>query len=448
MISIKKGLDIPISGAPEQQVSAAPEVTRVAVVGTDYVGMKPTMAVAEGDQVELGSQLFEDKKNPGVIFTAPAAGKVVEINRGERRMLESVVIEIDENGGEKEFSSFEASQISDLDRQQVVDQLIKSGQWVALRTRPYSRIPAPDAEPESIFVNAMDTNPLAMDPKVAIDEEFEAFSAGVAVLSRLTKGKVFVCHAPGSEPKVSQNDQVELHSFAGPHPAGLTGTHIHHLNPVTQFKSVWTIGYQEVIAYGKLFTTGKIWTQRLVALAGPQVEEPTLLRTRLGADLQELTKGRLKEGENRLISGSILNGKTASDALGFLGRYDNQVSVLLEGRDRPLLHYCQAGRSRFSAIPIYISRLMGKKDWDFTTTTNGSDRAMVPIGVYERVFPLDILPTQLLRSLIVGDTEGAVELGALELDEEDLSLCTFVCPGKYEFGPILRDTLTRVQEEF
>lgn len=447
MISIKKGLDIPISGAPEQQISAAPEVTRVAVVGPDYVGMKPTMAVAEGDTVELGSPLFEDKKNPGVIFTAPAAGKVVEINRGERRMLESVVIEIDANGGEKTFNSYEASQISGLDRQQVVDQLVDSGQWVALRTRPYSRIPAVDAEPESIFVNVMDTNPLAMDPKVAIDEESEAFVSGIGLLCRLTKGKVFVCHAPGQELSVPQTDQVELHSFAGPHPAGLPGTHIHHLNPVTQFKSVWTIGYQEVIAFGKLFTTGKIWTQRLVSLGGPQVEQPTLLRTRLGADLQELTQGRLKEGENRVISGSILNGKTASGALGFLGRYNNQVSVLLEGRDRPVLHYCQAGKNRFSAIPIYISRLMGKKAWDFTTTTNGSDRAMVPIGVYERVFPLDILPTQLLRSLIVGDTEAAVSLGALELDEEDLSLCTFVCPGKYEFGPILRDTLTRVQEE-
>lgn len=293
----------------------------------------------------------------------------------------------------------------------------------------------------------MDTNPLAMDPKVAIDEESEAFVSGIGLLCRLTKGKVFVCHAPGQELSVPQTDQVELHSFAGPHPAGLPGTHIHHLNPVTQFKSVWTIGYQEVIAFGKLFTTGKIWTQRLVSLGGPQVEQPTLLRTRLGADLQELTQGRLKEGENRVISGSILNGKTASGALGFLGRYNNQVSVLLEGRDRPVLHYCQAGKNRFSAIPIYISRLMGKKAWDFTTTTNGSDRAMVPIGVYERVFPLDILPTQLLRSLIVGDTEAAVSLGALELDEEDLSLCTFVCPGKYEFGPILRDTLTRVQEE-
>lgn len=447
MISIKKGLDIPISGAPEQQISAAPEVTRVAVVGPDYVGMKPTMAVAEGDTVELGSPLFEDKKNPGVIFTAPAAGKVVEINRGERRMLESVVIEIDANGSEKTFNSYEASQISGLDRQQVVDQLVDSGQWVALRTRPYSRIPAVDAEPESIFVNVMDTNPLAMDPKVAIDEESEAFVSGIGLLCRLTKGKVFVCHAPGQELSVPQTDQVELHSFAGPHPAGLPGTHIHHLNPVTQFKSVWTIGYQDVIAFGKLFTTGKIWTQRLVSLGGPQVEQPTLLRTRLGADLQELTQGRLKEGENRVISGSILNGKTASGALGFLGRYNNQVSVLLEGRDRPVLHYCQAGKNRFSAIPIYISRLMGKKAWDFTTTTNGSDRAMVPIGVYERVFPLDILPTQLLRSLIVGDTEAAVSLGALELDEEDLSLCTFVCPGKYEFGPILRDTLTRVQEE-
>ncbi len=447
MISIKKGLDVPISGAPGQQVADAPVVTRVAVLGPDFIGMKPTMAVAEGDSVKLGAPLFEDKKNPGVVFTAPASGKVVEVNRGEFRVLQSVVIEIDEQQGAVEFSSYASGSLAGLACQAVVDQLVNSGQWVALRTRPFSRVPAIDAEPAAIFVNAMDTNPLAMDPRVAIGAQPEAFRDGLTVLTRLTQGKVFVSHAPQAELPLPTLDQVQAQAFAGPHPAGLSGTHIHFLSPVTQFKSVWTVGYQDVIAIGKLFTTGKLWVERLVALAGPQVENPCLLRTRLGADLQQLTRGRLKTGENRVVSGSVLSGKAAQGPLAYLGRYDNQISVLLEGRDRPMLHYCQAGRDRYSAIPIYISRLLGKKAWDFTTTTNGSDRAMVPIGVYERVFPLDILPTQLLRALIVGDTETAVSLGALELDEEDLALCTFVCPGKYEFGPILRDTLTRIQEE-
>lgn len=448
MISIKKGLDVPISGAPEQSIGAAPEVSRAAVVGPDYIGMKPTMLVNEGDQVELGAELFEDKKNPGVFFTAPAAGKVVEINRGERRALQSVVIEIDGNGGEKTFSAYSSEDIAQLDRQKVVDQLVSSGEWVALRSRPFSRIPAIDAEPVAIFVSAIDTNPLAADPSLVIDEQSQAFRDGISVLTRLTQGKVHLGHAPAVELPLPDTEQVEAHSFAGPHPAGLVGTHIHFIEPVTQFKSVWTLGYQDVIAFGKLFTTGKLWTERVISLGGPQVEAPTLLRTRLGADLEEVTRGRLKAGENRVIAGSVLSGAIAHGPLAFLGRYANQVSVLEEGRERPFLHYVRAGKNRFSAIPIYISSLLGrKKRWNLTTTTNGSDRAMVPIGVYERVMPLDILPTQLLRALIVGDTESAVQLGALELDEEDVSLCTFVCPGKYEYGPILRDTLTRIEEE-
>lgn len=446
MFTIKKGLDVPISGAPVQQIASGPAVRSVAVLGPDYHGMKPTMMVKEGDTVSLGQKLFEDKKNPSIFYTAPAAGKVSAINRGDKRVLESVVIDIEEGGPELSWESFSIDELADLDRAKVVEQLTESGQWAAFRTRPFSKSPAIDTEPKAIFVTAVDTNPLALNPDLVIAENTADFEAGLKVLSRLTDGKVFVCTGKESSLNLSSGS-VEQHAFTGPHPAGLAGTHIATLFPVSLTRVVWTIGYQDVIAVGKLFTTGKLYVDRVVAVAGPQVTEPKIVKTRLGASLTELLDGNTKSGENRVVSGSVLSGRNAEGALAYLGRYDVQVTVLEENSERPMLHYVQAGKNRFSALPIYISRFMGKKEWDFTTATNGSERAMVPIGAYEQIMPLDILPTQLLRSLIVGDTAVAQELGALELDEEDLALCTFVCPGKYEYGPVLRDNLTRIEKE-
>ncbi|GAA5523493.1 Na(+)-translocating NADH-quinone reductase subunit A [Microbulbifer aestuariivivens] len=445
MRKIRRGLDLPISGAPKQAIQDGPALKTVAVLGPDYHGMKPTMAVAEGDRVKLGQLLFTDKKTEGVRYTAPASGRIAAINRGARRVLQSVVIEIDGDEAE-EFSSYSADQLGGLSAEQVRENLIQSGLWTALRTRPFSKVPALDAEPEAIFINAMDTNPLAADPALIIAEQREAFEQGVLVLSRLAD-TTFVCSAPDADIPLPSAAGIRQETFAGPHPAGLSGTHIHYLRPIKAGRVVWTIGYQDVIAVGKLFTSGRLFTDRVVALAGPRVKNPRLLRTRLGADLNALTAGELEGDDNRIVSGSVFGGRTAAGPLAFLGRYHNQVSVLEEGNERPFLHYLRAGNNRFSVFPIYISRLFKGKKFDFTTSTNGSERAMVPVGTYEQVMPLDILPTQLLRSLIVGDTATAQQLGALELDEEDLALCTFVCPGKYEYGPILRDNLTRIEKE-
>lgn len=447
MIEIRRGLDLPITGKPEQSIVPGSPVRSVAVVGSDYHGMKPTMAVQVGDKVTLGQQLFSDKKTPGVIYTSPAAGIVAAIHRGPRRVLQSVVIDI-EGDDEEHFASYAAAELSSLSRDQVQDNLLRSGQWTALRTRPYSKVPAPDSQPHSIFVTAMDTQPLAGDPRQVIAESIDDFNNGLSVLSRLTEGKVYVCTAADAQLELKTSDRINVHGFAGPHPAGNAGTHIHFLDPVgVGHKTVWSIGYQDVIAFGKLFTSGRISVERVVALAGPQVEKPQLLRTRLGANLDELTAGLLLPGENRVISGSVFGGRQSLGPFAFLGRYHNQVSVLLEGRERPFLHYLSLGSNRFSAFPIYLSKFLKGKQFNFTTSTNGSERAMVPVGTYERVMPLDILPTQLLRALIVGDTETAQQLGCLELDEEDLALCTFVCPGKYEYGPILRENLTTIERE-
>lgn len=443
MINIKKGLDLPITGNPEQTITDGPKVTQVAVMGPDYVGMKPTMAVQEGDRVKKGQVLFTDKKTEGVQYTAPAAGVVKAINRGARRVFLSVVIELD--GDEEEtFTSYTPEQLNSLDAKDVEANLVASGLWTALRTRPYSKVPALGSRPKAIFVNAMDTNPLAGNPELVIKGQTEAFKNGLRALRRLSEGKLFVCKAPGASIPSAGVEQTE--EFAGPHPAGLPGTHIHFLYAASANRTVWTVGYQDVIAIGKLFTTGKLFTDRVISLAGPQVTKPRLVRTQLGASLAEVTKGELKDGENRLISGSVFGGRTASGELNFLGRFHNQVSVLREGRERPMLHYLTPGTNRFSVMPIYLSKLMSKV-FDFTTTTNGSERAMVPVGSYERIMPLDILPTQLLRALIVEDMESAIALGALELDEEDIALCSFVCPGKYEYGPILRKNLTRIEAE-
>ena len=444
MIKIKRGLDLPMTGTPTQRIEAAKPVHSVAVIGFDYNGMKPTMQVQEGDRVKLGQVLFSDKKTPGVLFTAPGAGVVKAINRGDRRVLQSVVIEL-EGDEHISFASYEADKLSTLAQEQIRENLQQSGLWTALRTRPYSKVPAIDATPRSIFVTAMDTNPLAADPAVVIAEYAEDFSRGLTVLSRLAK--VFLCKADGVTLPGESLDNVHTEAFAGPHPAGLPGTHIHYLDPVSATRTVWQIGYQDVIAIGKLFTTGQLWVERVISLAGPVAKKPRLLRTRLGANVADLIRDELHAGNNRVISGSVLGGRTARGTCNFLGRYHTQLSCLAEGDERQMFHYLRAGVNKFSILNIFISKLSANKKFAFTTTTNGSDRAMVPVGSYEKVMPLDILPTQLLRALLVGDTEVAQQLGCLELDEEDLALCTFACPGKYEYGPILRDNLTRIEQE-
>ena len=445
MIRIKRGLDLPITGAPEQRIQAGRPVRSVAVIGFDYHGMKPTMAVQVGDRVKLGQVLFSDKKTPGVVFTAPGAGTVSAIHRGEQRVLQSVVIDLDGDDA-VEFARYGDAEIDRLDDQQVRSNLIDSGLWTALRTRPFSKVPAIDAKANSIFVTAIDTHPLAADPVVVIAEHKEDFARGLRVLARIAP--VVVCHADGTQMPCSGQANVRTETFAGPHPAGLAGTHIHFLDPVGADKSVWSLNYQDVIAIGKLFASGRLWTERVVAIAGPMVDKPRLVRTRLGASLDELTAGELKVGRAvRVISGSVFGGRSSRGACAFLGRYHLQVSCLEEGTEREMLHYLRAGANKHSVMNLYISKLSPGKLFDFTTSTNGSPRAMVPIGNYEEVMPLDILPTQLLRALIVSDTEMAQKLGCLELDEEDLALCTYVCAGKYEYGPILRDNLTRIEKE-
>lgn len=446
MIKITKGLDLPIAGLPDQQRIDDVTVTRVAIKGEEYIGLRPSMAVKEGDRVIKGQLLFEDKKIPGVRFTSPACGTVSAIHRGERRVLQSVVIEVDGNDAVT-FTPYAPDELATLPRETVAAQLIESGLWTAMRTRPFSKTPAPGTEPAAIFVTAMDTNPLAADPQPIILAQREAFYAGLTVLTRLTGGKVHVCQSSGGKLGGHPQGQVTFNQFTGPHPAGLVGTHIHFLEPVSLNKQVWHLNYQDVIAYGKLFLDGILWTERVIALGGPQVKHPRLLRTCLGASLDEMLVGELQDGENRILSGSVLNGTQAVGPQAFLGRFHLQVSVLKEGREKELLGWVAPGRDKFSITRTTVGHFLKKKLFNLSTDTHGGERAMVPIGNYERVMPLDILPTMLLRDLLAGDSDSAQALGCLELDEEDLALCTYVCPGKYEYGPVLRSVLTQIEQE-
>jgi Na+-transporting NADH:ubiquinone oxidoreductase subunit A len=449
----KKGLDLPITGEPASGVEEHRAPSRVALVAADYPGLRPTMHVKDGDEVRRGQLLMEDKKLPGVRFTAPGSGKVVAVHRGDRRAFQSLVIELssaDRTGrvgavDQVAFSAFTGKHPNTLGRDDIKSLLVESGQWTALRARPFGRVAAPETTPHSIFVTAMDTNPLAPRVDEALEGRHGDFERGLIALTKLTDGAVYVCTADESTP-VPEPCRREV--FRGPHPSGTPGYHIHRLDPVDRNKTVWYINYQDVVATGVLLDKGELHLERVVSLAGPEVTRPHQLRTRVGAALDELVEGELTSGENRVVSGSVLSGRKAmGEELGYLGRYHLQVSVIREAREREFLGWLTPGANRFSVKPAFVSKFLPGKKFAFTSSTNGSPRAIVPIGSYEKVMPMDILPTFLLRALLMGDVERAEQLGCLELEEEDLALCSFVCPGKNDYGVHLRRVLSTIEKE-
>lgn len=446
---LKKGLDLPISGAPDQTVFDRPPPQAVALIGSEYIGLKPKMLVGEGDDVTRGTPLFCDKDSPEVMFTAPATGRVRAINRGARRVLQSVVIDVsDPDDTGMDFGKVPVGDISGLDRDAVASKLQSSGLWPGLRTRPYSKVPASDAQPAAIYVSALDTEPLAPDAAAVIAERAEEFEAGLAAISRLTEGTTYLVHAPGQGPK-SIPESVESHEFSGPHPAGLSGTHMHFLEPPSSAKTVWTLGYQDVIAVGALFLTGHINPWRVIAVSGPRAKNPRLVRTFTGASVKELTENEI-DGDDpcRVIAGSVLTGSKADGPFAYLGRYARQITLITEDHEQMPLGWITPQPSKFAVQPVLASALSkAGRLFPLTSNLNGGRRAMVPIGTFEELVPQDFLPTQLLRALLVMDTDTAQELGALELDEEDLALCTFACPAKYEYGSALRDSLTKIEKE-
>ncbi len=447
LTKIKKGLNVPIIGAPEQKISGEKKAGTVALVGYDYVGMKPTLQVSVGDKVKIGQLLFTDKKVAGLNYTSPAGGTVTAINRGAKRVFESIVIQCDDKEDAITFDSYKEDQLAELDPEKVKSNLIKSGLWTALRARPFGKVADPNGTPNSIFITAIDTNPLAPSMEKVLEGNEDDFKNGLKVISRLTEGKLYLCKAPGASIPTTELNTLSVEEFAGPHPAGNVGTHIHFLDPVNRNRTVWHIDAQDVVAAGKLFTTGKLFLERIIALTGPSMKTPRLVKTRLGASIDDMVDGELKDGNLRVISGSVIAGRKAMGAVAYLGRYHNQVCALEEAHKRRFFGWLSPGFNIFSVKRIMASSLFFKKKFNFDTDINGGKRSVFPGGSYERVMPMDFEITYLLRSLMVNDLEEAENLGCLELCEEDLALCSFVSPSKIEYGPVLRRNLTIIEKE-
>lgn len=445
MITIKKGLDLPLAGNPDQVIHNDITINEVAIVGTSFNALKPTVLVREGEKVVKGQAVMADKKFPQIRFTSPVNGTVKAINRGERRMFQSYVIEVDvtDNNPGVAYKKYELSELANR-RQELTEQLLNSGLWVALRTRPFNDLVDPELKPNALFVNAHDTNPGHANPNVILQADENAFNFGLAVLAEIFSDveKKFVVGGP--EFKLPAVKGFTYEQFKGVHPAGLVGTHIHFLAPVTLEKVAVHLNYQDVIAIGKLFATGYLDGTKVIALSGPQVTAPSLYRVPYGANVADVALNKVKAGTNRIISGSALDGFKAAAAYSYLGQYDLQLTVLEEGYKQDFLGWVLPQPKKFSLSRLSI---FGKKNLALNTSTNGSERSMVPIGMYERVMPLDIYPTLLLRDLISGDTDSAQDLGVLELCEEDIALCSFVCQGKYDYAVYLRQALTKIQRE-
>ncbi|MEM7520566.1 MAG: Na(+)-translocating NADH-quinone reductase subunit A [Pseudomonadota bacterium] len=442
--SLRKGLDVPILGTPRQAIDTGTRVTACAINGEDFVGLKPRIVVAEGDTVGPGSPILYDKDLPEAQVVSPVSGRIKSINRGARRKLISVEIQVQDDAAEPvNFSDIGG----DSTRAALVEKLCAAGLWPAFRTRPYSKVPALDAEPIAIYVTAMDTEPLAADPTLAINEEPEAFAKGMAAITLLTEGKTYLCQADGDPLPGDDLDGVEAVTFSGPHPAGLAGTHMHFLESPTAERFVWTIGYQHVLMIGRLLMTGHYDASCVISLAGPMCKNPRLIRTVSGASMVDLAQDDMPaDASVRMISGSVLSGRMGQNADAYLGFYARQVTLIEEDHKQIPLGWIRPMISKYAVQPV-LGSAMAKREFPLTSNLNGGRRAMVPLGTFENLMPQDFLPTQLLRALLVMDTDQAQLLGALELDEEDLGLCGFACPAKYEYGLALRDSLTKIEKE-
>ena len=443
---IRRGLDLPLHGAPTGPIEPAPPGLAVALLGADYPGLRPRMLVDVGAEVARGQPVFVHKPTPELRFVAPAAGRVVAIHRGPKRVFESLVIELSAAERSKDASAVRHATLPPPD--DVTELLLASGLWTALRERPFSRVANPRTRPRSIFVTATDSHPLAPPIEPMVVGREDDLRAGLRALAPLTDGPVFVCTHPGTALELPAGNRFRLEQFEGPHPAGTVGVHIHRLDPVDRDRAVWHIGIQDVRAIGTLVSTGRLDVRRVVSVAGPACTRPRLVRTRLGADLSVLCAGTLHPGDVRVLSGSVLSGRTAmGESTGFLGRYHQQVSALPEQAEREFLGWLSPGRDKFSITRTFVSWLRPRRRFSLGTSTGGSARPIVPIGVYERVLPMDLEPTFLLKALMMRDAEWAERLGCLELDEEDLALCAFVDPGKANFGAHLRDVLTQLEND-
>ena len=438
MIKTKKGLNLPISGNPSLDVDSSTAINSVAILGADFIGLKPTMMVEEGDLVHLGQKLFENKKNPGTYVTAPSSGVVKSINRGEKRRFLSMIIETDNSLDPLNF---------DLNEYSIpIEFMVDSGVMAYFRTRPYNRMPKPSELPSAIFVNACDTNPLSVDPYELIKYDLDLFNIGLKFIQSIdTDIKTFCSYQNNNFDKSVEG--VIYNQFEGPHPAGLVGTHIHFLYPVGQNRTVWSISWQEVISLGYLLQNNNLRSDKHISIGGPNTHNPKILKVQYGSNLSEVTAGKILDN-SRVISGSVLNGHTGENVMNYLGSFDNQISVLPDESNDILFNWAMPGSNLHSKLPAFISSWIKPKKYNFNVSMNGGNRAIVPVSSYQEIMPLNILMTQLLKSLVTLDIELGEKLGVLELAPEDLALASYVCPSKYDYQSILDSNLEKMYEEF
>ena len=438
MIKTKKGLDLPISGSPSTDIDSSTAINSIAMLGADYVGLKPTMMVDEGDSVQSGQKLFENKKNPGTYITAPLSGVIKSINRGDKRRFLSLIIETDDS---LDLLNFDLNDYSSP-----IDFLVDSGALAYFRTRPYNRMPIPSELPSAIFINACDTNPLSIDPHELIKFDQDLFNQGLKFIQSINGDIKTFCSYQNNDFDKSV-EGVSYNQFKGPHPAGLVGTHIHFLYPVGQNRSVWTISWQEVISLGYLLHNNNLRSDKNVTIGGPNTYDPKILKVKYGSNLSELTAGKIFDN-SRVISGSVLNGHSGENVMNYLGSFDNQVSVLPDESNDILFNWAMPGSTLHSNLPAFISSWIKPIKFTFNVSMNGGNRAIVPVSSYQEIMPLNILMIQLLKSLVTLDIELGEKLGVLELAPEDLALASYVCPSKYDYQSILDSNLEKMYEEF
>ncbi|MFL2733312.1 MAG: Na(+)-translocating NADH-quinone reductase subunit A [Gammaproteobacteria bacterium] len=443
---ISKGLNLSLEGEITNHILPVNKssTNKVAILGRDYHGIKPTMFVSEGEKVSQGDKLFEDKKNPGFNFISPVNGKILEINRGDRRAFLSLVIE-----KSNEENTYEIDKDFEINSKNVANFLITSGCWNLFRTRPFSKVPEVNSTPKNIFISLIDSNPLAVNPEIIVKENFEAFNLGLKYLSVIPEKHIHLSQDSSSDLDLRDLEKLKIHKFSGIHPYGLVGTQINKISPVSLINQAWTIGYQEVITIGKILLSGYLSNEKYISLSGPQVFSPEILLTEYGSSISELTAGKIIEGDNRVISGSVLCGHSSEGAETYLSNFSNQISVIRESnkKDREFMNWIRPEIKKHSSLRMFFTSFLKNYKFNLSSSINGGFRAIVPVGIYEDVFPMNLMITQLLKAIVTEDTELAQNLGILELDEEDLAICTYSCPSKYDYGLILRSVLDKIEKD-
>ena len=454
-IKIRKGLDLPIGGAAEKRLTDARSITTYAMKPTDFVGLTPRLLVEEGDMVAVGDALFCDKSDERIRFTSPVSGHVKAIVRGEKRKLLEVVVEADSK-----------SLPTPMDASAIKETMLKCGLWTQLRQRPFGTVANPDDKPKAIFVSAFSSAPLAPDYDFIMQGREEVLKKGLEALTQLTDGKVHICFRPNqrlAKHLSTLHSPLSIHYIKGPHPAGNIGTQIAHIDPINKGEIIWTMNLQDVAVLGELVATGIYKPERVVAVAGPNIKNPHYYRVRLGACLAEITKSQLLNNEypkmdasetmkeNRVISGDILCG-TQIAADGFLSAYDDLVSILPEGNYYDFMGWLMPGFRKFSFSRTFLSGLLSTfhfslSNYQFDTNTHGDERPLVFTGNFERVFPFDIYPTQLIKACIIGDIELMENLGIYEVEPEDFALCEFIDTSKTDIQAIIREALEKLRKE-